>query len=111
LNGNISQIETLYELVGRDEVLDYLDRYPFLSSLLLEAFGQVKRLFGPKPRVTLRVAYDPEATDECELVASIHTGLPVEEVVDRLDRFDNDWGLDAMEKAQGKLSFDLEFVA
>lgn len=110
LNSDIEEIEKIYELTRKTEVVNFLTTYPFLTDLLLEAFGQVEKFFGLNPDVTLEVVQDLEATDERELVASIHTSLPPDEALDRLDQLDDHWWLDAMTKAQGNFCINLEFL-
>jgi hypothetical protein len=98
----------LYTFRQQAEVLRFLERFPFLVSLLLEAHGQVENYF-PRSPVSLEVVADPEVADDCQLVLSIATDFAPDEAVDRLERFDEDWWLDALDRAQGKLCINVEF--
>jgi len=109
LEFEIRSLEQLYTLRRHAEVLRFLERRPFLIPLLLEAYSNIANYFGPYPQVFLEVVTDPEAPDDQELVAFIRTNLPPDEVLDRLERFDEDWWLEASHKAQGNLCIHVEF--
>ncbi len=103
-------VERLYTFRRPVEVLRFLERHPFLVPLLVEAYSKFGNYFGPYPRAFLEVVTDPEAPDDRELFALICTSLTPDEMLDRLDRFDRDWWLDASHTAQGKLCVDVEFL-
>lgn len=104
----IQWLERLYTFREREEVLWFLESYPFLVSLLLEAYDNIGNYF-PYTQVFLEVVTDPEAINDYQLVSSIATNLGPDEVIDRLERFDEDWWLDALDQAQGKLCINVEF--
>lgn len=104
----IQWLERLYTFREREEVLWFLESYPFLASLLLEAYDNIGNYF-PYTQVFLEVVSDPEATNDYQLVSSIATNLDPGEVIDRLEQFDEDWWLDALDRAQGKLCINVEF--
>jgi len=106
----IQLLEQVYTFRGHGEVSRFLERYPFLVPLLLEAYSKFWNYFGPHPRVFLEVVTDPEAPDDRELFALVCTSLTPDEALDRLDQFDRDWWLDASYTAQGKLCIDVEFL-
>ena len=99
----------LYTFRRPKEVSQFVDTHPFLVSLLVEAHGKIAQHFGPSPEVILEVVTDPEASGDRELVAFIRTNLPPEEALDQLERFDEDWWLEASHNAQGNLCIHLEF--
>jgi len=45
-----------------------------------------------------------------ELFAYIRTSLPVDEALSRLDKFDEEWFLDQLDRAGGRFNFNLEFA-
>jgi len=104
----IQWLERLYTFREREEVLWFLESYPFLASLLLEAYDNIGNYF-PHTQVFLEVVSDPEATNDYQLVSSIATNLDPDEVIDTLEEFDEDWWLDALDRAQGKLCINVEF--
>jgi len=104
------ELEKLYGLREPDEVQRFLQPYPHLAELLLEAFPYLKKHFGPSPQVELEVIRDPEIGSLGELVAFILTPLSVHEAEARLDRFDDEWFLDRLDRTDGLLNVCLEFI-
>lgn len=104
-------LEHLFTLQGREEVWDFLDRYPFLVPLILEARAKIlEQDYFPTATVWLEVSIDPEETSSIQLLLSIVTDLEVEEADTRMQRFIADWWIDAIEQAQGKLCIILSFL-
>lgn len=95
-------IEGLYSLKGKAAVIQFLDEYPFLIPLLLEARKNIHAHF-PNSEVSLEVIVDPEAEDDDQLLASVSTSLGAEDVYRRLKEFDRAWWLDALGRSQGLL--------
>jgi hypothetical protein len=105
----LQTIEKLYAFHRPLEVKEFLAAHPFLEPLLVEAYDKIGDYFGPQPDVVLEVVTDPEAIDDRELFVFIRTNLPPEEALDRLDRLDQEWWLDAADQADGKLCIHVEF--
>ena len=89
----ISSLEQLYIFRKPEEVSRFLQVYPFLVPLLLEAHDRIGAYFGPRQEVVLEVVTDPEAVADRQLVAFIQTELHPVEALDRLDQLDEDWWL------------------
>ncbi|MCX7707648.1 MAG: hypothetical protein N2204_06550 [Anaerolineae bacterium] len=106
----LSQIRRIYGFRGEAEAVRFLRMHPALIDLLLEALPHVERYFGPHPEVVLEVVVDPEASDSEELFANIRTSLPVEEALECLNQFDEEWFLDQLARTEGRFNFNLEFV-
>jgi hypothetical protein len=104
----IGLLERLYTFRKREEVLWFLERYPFLVSLLLEAHYEIEKYFSHS-QICLEVVTDPEAMDDYQLAVFIVTKLGPDEAVDRLEQFDEGWWLDVLDQAQGMLCIDVEF--
>jgi predicted HTH domain antitoxin len=97
--------------VFRDpQVGPFLQAYPHLAGFLLEAFPYLQKHFGTNPRVELEVIRDPEIGPTGELIAYILTALSVDEAQARLDRLDDEWLLDELNRTDGLLNFSLEFI-
>lgn len=101
-------LQSLYGLRGRTDVLRFLGAHPFLAPLLLEAYDKIQEHF-PEASTSVEVFVAPEAENAPELVAFIGVDSPPEEALCRLDRFDEDWWLQASSRAQGKLCIHLEY--
>ncbi len=101
-------LERLYSFRRRAEVLGFLEKYPFLAPLLLEAYDRIRTYF-PDSLIFLEVVADPEANGDYQLVASVAVDLDPDEALENLEQFDEDWWLDALDRAQGMLCIDVEF--
>jgi hypothetical protein len=81
-----------------------------LIDVLLEAHAYLQKHFGPDPKVALQVVSDPEAKGGDQLFAYILTPLSVDKALTRLDRIDEEWFLDQLDRTDGLFNFNLEFV-
>jgi len=102
-------LEQRYLFRRRNEVIGFLKRYRFLVSLLLEVYDRIAEYFGPSPEVVLEVFNDPEA-EYRELFALVRTNLSPSAALACLERFDQEWWLDASERAQCMLNVDVEYI-
>jgi hypothetical protein len=87
----------------------FLDCYPFLVPLLLEAAPHLEHYF-PGQNIFLEVVNDPESTDTSQLVAIVVETTSPEEAFDRLEQFDQAWWVGAVRRAKGKLCIDVAFA-
>jgi len=110
LDFKIQLLEGLYIFRQPAEVRRFIEERQFLISLLEEAYTKIEKYFGPYPQVFLEVISDPEATDDRQLFAFIGTHLSPDKALDTLERFDEEWWLDVLDQAQGKLCIDIEFL-
>jgi hypothetical protein len=95
--------------VRNNEAADcFLKGHQYLEPILEEAADRIDDYFPGSPLV-LEVVNDPESTEDRQLVLFIVTDLGPAQAMERLDRFDEDWWVDALDKAQGKLCITLEF--
>ncbi len=92
----------------RTEILRFLERNPFLVSLLIEAYYNIVKYISHS-LVSLEVVHDPEEFGTSQLIAFIATDLGPDEATDALSHFDKKWWLNSLERAQGKLCITLEF--
>ena len=103
------KIENLYIFRKANVVRKFLEEHTFLIPVLQEAHMHIKRHF-PDSDVVLEVVTDPEIPGgDRQLVAFILVEQKAEEASEALDRFDEEWGLDAMERAEDMLCITLEF--
>lgn len=106
---SIEQLQAAGFIVRRpDEVMDVLTKHPYLIPLLLEAHEVIPRYFDLTEPVVLNVIYDYDAEEEQrELYAYIPIKASHEEARRRLRRFDEEWWLDALERANDLLTIDI----
>ncbi len=91
------------------EVSSFLQAHPFLFPLLVEAHGKIAEYFEPSTKPILEVIADPESEDSQELFVLILTHDTPEEALSRLDRLDQEWWLDVLPQARGKMTIDVEY--
>ncbi len=105
---DLRRLQELYPFVDGDEVARFLDGSPFLAPLLLDAEQAAHRHF-PKANLRLEVTTDPEAPEATHLVLSIASAGSVNRALTRLRRFDDEWWIDQIHRARGKLVITLTF--
>jgi hypothetical protein len=110
LEFKIQLLDELYIFRRSMEVMSFIEDHPLLVPLLEEAYINIVRYFGPYPHVFLEVISDPEATNDRQLFAFIGTHLSPDQALNSLERFDEEWWLDVLDQAQGKLCIDIEFL-
>ena len=94
-----------------DEVMAYLERYPEIEGFMEAAQPELTRYFGRTVHVILEVITYPEESDhQEELVGWIQSSDDVDEGLDKLGRFDDDWFLDHMDEINGKFNFNIETI-
>ena len=96
-----------YEAVDMNATRAFLQSHPELAGALREAPDQVRRVFGPETRLSLRIVHDPEGGGD-ELMAVIHSSLPQTDSRTALDEFDDTWWLDTDAISSGLLHFTLD---
>ena len=104
----LDDLEELYSLRDAATVWPFLLAHSQLVEVLLEAYPYLEEHFGPDPKVTLEVVNDPEAVTRKQLFAYIVTSLPPAKALARLDKLDEEWFLDQLDRVDGLLNFNLE---
>lgn len=92
-----------------DEVFVYLNHHPMLVPLILEAGDKAHEYFAERPALALHLTEYPDDGSR-ELFLLIQTAQPPEAALTQLDRFDQEWWFDALDRAEGKLNIKLEYV-
>lgn len=100
----------IYSVRDPSRVQGFLELHPSLAGLLLEAFPQIRGVFGRESAPVLEVLSDPESPSDDRLFVLVGTSSPVEEALGRLARLDETWWLRAMGRAESVLSIDVEFL-
>ena len=105
---DIHILEDLYTFRERKKVIGFLETYPFLVSLLLEAHYEVHEYFDGA-QLFLEVFSDPEKLEQEELLLYISTNMSPEEANRCLFEFDINWWLKVSNLSQDKLCIDVEY--
>jgi len=100
-------MSTEYE-ISDSEVAPYLEAYPFLVGLLVDAAPILHRYF-PNATLSLEIAHDSEVEDDRQLALVVASPCPFDELTDKLRRFDSEWWLDHLPSAQDRLFITLSF--
>ncbi len=86
----IDSIQKLYTFKEPTEVVQFLEKYPFIVPPLLEAPTKLRKYFPNEP-IFLEVVPDPEIVNYVQLILSILITLDSPEALFRLNKFDEDW--------------------
>jgi hypothetical protein len=105
---DIELLEQLYTFRGRTEILQFLDRYPFLVRVLLEAPEKIRQYF-PDSRLFLEVVPDLDSPEWVHLILSILMKLDPDDAVDRLNQLDWNWGIQNSYEVRSKFFTTLEY--
>jgi hypothetical protein len=90
-NNSVQQLKNLYTFINPFEVENFLSQHDYLYPVLFEAEDKILEIFGKKAKaINLRYNKDPEG-DFDEIVVVVETGLPPDDALDLVDRFDEEW--------------------
>lgn len=92
----------------RTGILRFLEKNPFLTPLLIEAYAHIREFF-PYSLVYLSIDMDSEEFGADQLDVFISTSLEPDNALDALNAFDKKWWLSSLKRTQGKLCITLEF--
>ena len=87
---DIELLEQLYTFREQTEILEFLDKYPFLIPVLLEAPEKIRQYF-PDSQLFLEVVPDVEIIDLVLLILSIRINLNPDDAVNQLNQMDMNW--------------------
>lgn len=102
-------LEASYEFASEAEHR-FLEQNRYLVALLAEAVGHIRRIFGNERVPELRLYESREEMGASELAVRIPSSHSPSETLSLIDRLDEEWWLDVMDRANGKLFFTVEFV-
>jgi len=102
-------VERVFVLECRAEVLEFLEVNPDIAPLIAATYYQIPFYFESAPLV-LRVedGFD-EDDEEPQLALYIPTDLPPAEALAKLRELDQNWWLDAMDLAHGKMTVNIMY--
>ena len=103
------QLSLNFELLNKQETVDFLVQNEFLIQLLSEAYANIKKVFKKKYRLALKLINNYEYFDCPELFIYIKAKLSPEKAFGLMKELDDKWWLDVSSKAKGKLNIDVKF--
>ena len=87
----------------------FISNHPPIEALLPEINHAISVYFQGFSSVTLNLSLNPETQTPEYLILTIMTDLDVDEAVQRLDKFDEIWWLDNLQRANGLIMVDVGF--
>lgn len=106
----VKQYLNEYEVRDVERVADFLLKSPFLVDLLLEIPAQIRRIFGKEQKLILSFWLDPEDPTWHHVQVLVPTKFKAGKSVELMDKFDWEWWLDNMNRAESKLTISTEYV-
>jgi len=94
-------LSNMYKLRRPNEIRDFLQDNEYLNPLLSDAYNNLQSYF-PGSTIFMEVEHG-------ELVISVGTKLPPEQAIENLDKFDEEWWLDACIDSRAKLCITVEY--
>lgn len=88
----------------------FLHKNAYLLPVLEELPNKVAEYFGNERELLLKVSGESVFLDSSELSLFISVPLTADEGLDILDKFDNEWWLDNLERTKYNLNINLKFV-
>jgi hypothetical protein len=89
---------------------EFVSENLYLLDLLEEIPSRIYTYFGVNQQLALRVTHEPEFPNSSELWVDVLTKLSAQEATQLLDKFDEEWWLENMERANYKLNITVEFI-
>jgi len=104
-----SKLSKSFNITNRFQVTKYIIKHRYLIDLLLEAKRVIGKYFHGS-ELYLEILSDPDIKKSNEqLVLNILTDLPVNDAIEKRNRFDKEWWLKNWSLAKGKLCITLEY--
>jgi hypothetical protein len=98
-----------YILLEPASAIDFLQEHQELVALLNESYKEIRKYF-PSEDLKLELVSDREIAEDRQLFVYINTSLSVTDALKKLDEFDKKWWLERIDRANGLLNFNLQFV-
>ncbi|MCC6328805.1 MAG: hypothetical protein IT174_09845 [Acidobacteria bacterium] len=82
----------------------------FLFELLTMIPKQISKYFGKNAKLALELLSEPDFPSSQEIFVLVLTADDAETARSKMDRFDNEWWLENLDKANCRLNVSLEYV-
>jgi len=104
----IDSLETCFIFRERDAVVSFIEKNRFLLVLLGDIFRNAGKYISIS-EAFLYIITDPESGGFAQLVVSILSDMDPLQTNECMEQFEDEWWLDNIERAYGKLIVTLEF--
>jgi hypothetical protein len=107
----LDKIKKKYSIPESDlsNVEQFLDKHKDIANLVLEAYTKIRDFFTSET-LLLELISDTSIEGGEELFVYIQTYLSVEEAVEKINNFDEQWFLDQLSRTKGLFNFNLRFL-
>jgi hypothetical protein len=106
---NFSKISKFYTIENILDVNRFLENHANLIDVMLEAYPQIRKYF-PTEKLRLKLYIDPESSEWEYLIISICVSSEsVDEALNQLEEFDENWWIDASSGVAVNLCIHLDF--
>lgn len=99
-----------YEIAKFEEVKNFLLKNRFLILLLKEIPNKIYEYYGNDQKISLEVFYEPDFPQSSKLWVTVLTKLAAEEARSIMDKIDEDWWLENIDRAKCKLNIGIDYV-
>ena len=99
-----------YEVRNPREVGKFLRDNLFLFDLLKLIPSQIAKYFGNNAKLALELLNEPDSPSSREIFVLVLTEEAADKARSRMDKFDQKWWLENLDKANCKLNVSLEYV-
>lgn len=110
INEEFSSLARYYEIARVEDVKSFISRNSFLTPLLKEIPNKIYQYFDSNQKLALKVLYEPDFPQSSELWILVLTELSAKEARSIMNKFDKDWWLKNLYKADCKLNVGIEYV-
>jgi len=93
-----------------EKVEGYLLSYPEITDFLSESWSRLEKHFGKDVRVVLEVISHPGEHPYEELVGWIQSMDQIEVGLDKLEKFEEEWLTEQLQKVGNVFNFNIEFT-
>ena len=91
------------------EIESFLIKNDSITDFLITAISELYESFDEEIELVLNLV-DSDLQEQPTLFIEIHTGMNVEDAIESLDNFEDNWFLDYLDYTEGDISLDLVFV-
>lgn len=106
----LKSLKQIYKFCDMNPVRGFLRKNRFLIPLLREIPKKIYDYFGKDQKLSLKVSFESDSPQLAELWVSVLTELSANEALLLLDRFDEEWWLENIDRADCKLNISLEYI-
>ncbi len=106
----LNSLRQFYKFCEINSVSGFLRRNRFLVPLLREIPEKIYDYFGKEQKLALKVSFESDSPQSSELWILILTQLPAKDAFPILEKFDEEWWLENLDRTDCKLNTSLEYI-